>query len=56
MLSPKKIFRATNTNKGIDIGGTTMNNLRYADDTVILAVTEEDVQEILNNVNRIGNI
>ena len=46
-----------NTNKGITIGGTTINNLRYADDTdhtVLLAETEEDLQEILNKVNRIG--
>ena len=43
-----------NTNKGIKIGGTTINNLRYADDTVLLAETEEDMQEILNEVNRIG--
>ena len=43
-----------NTNKGIRIGGTTINNLRYADDTVLLAETEEDLQEILNEVNRIG--
>ena len=42
------------TNKGINIGGTTINNLRYADDTVLLAETEEDLQEILNEVNRIG--
>ena len=43
-----------NTNKGIKIGGTTINNLRYADDTVLLAETEEDLQEILNEVNRNG--
>ena len=28
--------------------------MRYADDTVLLAETEEDLQEILNEVNRIG--
>ena len=43
-----------NTNKGIHIGGITINNLRYVDDTVLLAETEEDLQEILNEVNRIG--
>ena len=36
------------------IGRTTINNLRYADDTVLLAETEEDLQEILNEMNRIG--
>ena len=28
--------------------------MRYADDTILLAETEEDLQEILNEVNRIG--
>ena len=27
----------------IQIGGTTINNLRYADDTVLLAEPEEDL-------------
>ena len=53
-LYTENIFGAINTNKGIKIGGTTINNLRYADDTILLAETEEDVQEILNEVNRIG--
>ena len=47
----ENIFGASNTNKG---GVTTINNLRYADYTVILAETEEDLQEILSEVNRIG--
>ena len=50
----ENIFGAMNTNKGIRIGGTKINSLRYADDTVPLAETEEDLQEILNEVNRIG--
>ena len=37
----------------IHIGGTTINNLRYADDTVLLAETDEDLQEILNEMNHI---
>ena len=53
-LYTENIFGAMNTNKGVHIGGTTINNLRYADDTVLLAETEEDLQEILNEVNRIG--
>ena len=28
--------------------------MRYADDTVLLAETDEDLQEILNEVNRVG--
>ena len=38
----------------LSVGGTTINNLRSADDTVLQAETEEDLQEILNEVNRIG--
>ena len=53
-LYTENIFGAINTNKGIKIGGTTIHNLRYADDTVLLAETEEDLQDILNEVNRIA--
>ena len=53
-LYTENIFGAINTNNGKTIGGTAINNLRYADDTVLLAETEEDLQEILNEVNRIG--
>ena len=52
-LYTENILGAINTNKGITIGGT-LNNLCYADDTDLLAETEEDLQEILNEVNRIG--
>ena len=45
-----------NTNKRIKIGGTTINNLLYAVDTVLPAETEEDLQEMLNEVNRIGKM
>ena len=53
-LYTENIFGAINTNKGIKIGGTTINNFHWADDTVLLAETEGDLQEILNEVNRIG--
>ena len=53
-LYTENIFGAINTNKDIKIDGTTINNLRYADDTVLLAETEEDLQEIFNEVNRIA--
>jgi hypothetical protein len=36
---------------GIKVGGKNINNLRYADDTVLIATTEEDLQHILNMVN-----
>ena len=53
-LYTENIFGAMNTNTGIKIGGTTINNLRWTDYTVLLAETEEDLQEISNEVNRIG--
>ena len=40
------MFGAIDTNKDIKIGGTTINNLSYADDTVLLTGTDEDLQEI----------
>ena len=55
-LYAENIFGAINTSKGTKIGGTTIYKLRYADDTVLLAETEEDPQEILNEVNHIGNM
>ena len=42
-----------NTNKGIKIGGTATNNLRYADDAVLPAETEEGLQKLLNEVIRL---
>ena len=30
--------------EGFRVGGTVINNLRYADDTVIIAETEEELQ------------
>ncbi|KAI5746880.1 hypothetical protein M8J77_008501 [Diaphorina citri] len=35
---------------GIKINGIAINNLRYADDTVLLAENTEDLQRMLNNV------
>lgn len=36
--------------KDIKINGITINNLRYADDTVLLAETLEDLQTIINKI------
>ena len=35
---------------GFIIGGTVVNNLRYADDTVIIAESEEQLQRLINVV------
>lgn len=37
---------------GIAVGGCMINNLRYADDTVLIAKSNEDLQTLLNIVNR----
>jgi hypothetical protein len=37
-------------NIGIKIGGRTINNLRYADDTTILAEDTEDMKKLLKKL------
>jgi hypothetical protein len=36
--------------KGIKVGGRTINNLRYADDTTILAEDKEDMKKLLKKI------
>ena len=40
--------------KGISIGGRMVTNLRYADDTTLLAGTKEDLIELVGRVRRAG--
>lgn len=40
---------------GIKVNGIPINNIRYADDTVILADTADDLQSLLNAVNDASN-
>lgn len=40
---------------GLIIGGFTLNNLRYADDIVLIAQSKEKLQEMLN-IYKIYNI
>ena len=44
------IFRKTENLTGINIGGRNINNFRYADDTVLLAENEIDLQILTNDV------
>jgi hypothetical protein len=37
-------------NTGIKVGGRTINNLRYADDTTILAEDKEDMRKLLKKI------
>ena len=48
------IFRSADDLKGVNIGGININNLRYADDTVLLAESQEDLQKIVDKVNAVG--
>ena len=50
----ENIFRNIRDCSGVNIGGTCINNLRYADDTVLLAESEGDLQAIVNKVNKAG--
>lgn len=48
------IFRHITGFEGVIVGGVNINNLRYADDTVLLAENEESLQAIINEVNKAG--
>ena len=52
-LYTETIFRYIEDSKGVIIGGTRINNLRYADDTVLLANNEENLQNVMNKVNEV---
>lgn len=45
------VMRKIDNMPGIKVGGKNINNLRYADDTVLIATKEDDLQHILNIVN-----
>jgi hypothetical protein len=35
---------------GISIGGHNINNLRYADDTILIASNEKDLQALIDRI------
>ena len=43
-----------NYTSGFKIGGRTINHLRYADDTVLIATTADNLQTLINQVNEAG--
>ena len=53
-LYTEMIFRSADDLKGVNIDGININNLRYADDTVLLAESQEDLQKIVDKVNAVG--
>ena len=40
--------------KGFNVGGTHYNNLRYADDTALLAGDEKELSELTGKINEVG--
>ena len=48
------ILRCIQELEGIKIGGVNINNIRYADDTVLIADTEEKLQKLVDEFNRIS--
>ena len=53
-LYTEKIFREVEDMKGVNIGGVNINNLRYADDTVLLAEGPMFLQALLTADNEKG--
>ena len=39
---------------GVDVGGQKLSNLRYANDTAVLANSERDIDELVERVNEAG--
>ena len=44
------IFRESEDLKGVSINGKNINNLRYADDTVLMAESKDDLQSLTDNI------
>ena len=45
--------RLNETQTGIKIAGRNINNLRYADDTTLMAKTEEELKNLLMRVKKL---
>lgn len=54
-LYTENIFRENHDITGIGIGGKNINNLRFADDTVLIADKVENLQKHLDIINQIGH-
>ena len=53
-LYTEKIFRHIINMKGINARGKNYNNLRYADDTALLAGNEKELTELTSKINEVG--
>ena len=54
-LYTDKIFRHVINTQGVNVGGKHYNNLRYADDTALLAGNENELSELTSKINEVGN-
>ena len=54
-LYSEMIMRHIQELPGIKVGGQSINNIRYADDTVLIATSENDLQALVDIVNRESN-
>ena len=48
------ILRSINELNGLKVGGININNLRYADDTALIAESEQELQYILDRVTEVS--
>ena len=55
-LYTEKIFREIEDMEGVNVRGHNINNLRYADDTSLLALEEQKLQNLLTTVNDKGKL
>ena len=55
-LYTETILRHVEDSKGVTIGGTQINNLRYADDTVLLTDSEDNLQNMMNKASEVGKL
>ena len=53
-LFTEKILRHIINMKGVNVGGTNYNNLRYADDTALLAGNEKELSDLTSKINEVG--
>ena len=52
----EEIFRRVDIREGVSINEEKLNNLRFADDIILLANTEEDLQRIITSLNEEGKM
>ena len=45
-----------NIEAGININGVRLSNLRFADDIILFAESEEKLKDILEDLNKVGEL